>query len=149
MNPLTIIVSIEALVAAVLSLSQATSSALGSIKEAPSHFIALNNDLLDFYSILGQLQGLINDVRRPSPRSPFAMKTTSLDILENTLKNTVTSFNNLSLILNKFRTIDRTKEIGKWKSPKWMFIQTSVESFRKDLMNSKVTLNAEISILSW
>lgn len=149
MDPLSIIVSIEALVAAVLTLSKATSSALGAIKDAPAHFNALKNDLADFYSILGRLQGLINDARRSTSRSPDALRTTNFDLLENTLKNTITSFNNISVILNKFKALDRTKDVVKWKSPKWMFIESSVESFRKDLMNSKVTLNTEISILSW
>lgn len=151
MDPFSIIVSVETLVAAALSLAKVTSSAVGAIHEAPTHINALKNDLSDFYIALGHLQSLIfaakNSALTISDSDRF--KTVNFDIIENSLKRSIISFKNINILLNGFKPHDWAKEVGKWKSPKWMFIESKVESFRKDLMDSKVTLNTELSILTW
>lgn len=151
MDPFSIIVSVETLVAAALSLAKVASAAVGAIHEAPIHINALKNDLSDFYIALGHLQCLISEAKRSASMTSYSdkFKTVNFDIVENSLKNSVINFNNLNILLNGFKPQDWAKEVGKWKSPKWMFIESKIESFRRDLIDSKITLNTELSILTW
>lgn len=141
MDPLSIFLSIETLLATALTLSDSIFAALGAIKEAPAHITALKNDLEDYYFMLGHLQGLICAERR--------REVGDFEVLENALRSSVAAFGNLKVLLNKFLAQDRVQQVGKWRSPKWMFVEMSIERFRRDLMDSKVTLNTEMAILTW
>lgn len=149
MDPLSIVVSIDALLATAWTLARTTASIISAIKEAPAHIEAVKNDLTDFYSILGQLQGLVNEAESSSNTADGCLKTSTFEVLENSLRNSVTTFKDLKVLINEFNSQDLIKEVGKWKSPRWMFTESRMESLRKDLMSCKATLSTEISVLAW
>lgn len=142
MDPISAASAIAPLVIKAFTLSQQVYTTIRQITNAPKHIKAISNDLEDFYIVLGTLKGYLED----EDLSQGVLHPSTSDSLESVLENSVKIFTELNGMMLEYRARGGFGDISKWRSIKYTFMTTEVESMRAHLAAHKLTLNMAISL---
>lgn len=115
---------------------------LGGIRDTPMHIHSISGDLEDFYCVLGTIQAILDD---PDSAPGLLLPTTS-ENLTRVLKNSLTVFSDVSMIIQSYTTQGNAVNVSAWQRLKWTFKEKEIDDLRKSLLAHKMTLNMAISV---
>jgi hypothetical protein len=110
-EPITIASAVGAIVVNGIKLCLSVYGTIDGIKQAPKHLKAVSSDLKDFYSILGTIQGYLDD----KDLTQGLLHTQSCDNLQSVLANCVSVLRDFDKIVGGYIKAGQESSVTRWQ----------------------------------
>lgn len=143
-EPITIASAVGAIVGNGIKLCLGVYGTIDGMKQAPKHLKAVSCDLRDFYSVLGTIQGYLDD----KELTQGLLHTQSCDNLQSILANSLSVLQDFEKIVSGYINAGQESSVNvtRWQKVSWTWKLADVENLRKNLSDHKATLSIAIAV---
>lgn len=141
-EPITIASAVGAIVVNGIKLCLSVYGTIDGMKQAPKHLKAVSSDLKDFYSILGTIQGYLDD----KDLTQGLLHTQSCDNLQSVLANCVSVLRDFDKIVGGYIKAGQESSVTRWQKISWTWKLADVDSLRRHLSDHKASLSVAIGM---
>jgi uncharacterized protein (UPF0264 family) len=141
-EPITIASAASAIVVTGIKLCLGVYGTIDGMKQAPKHLKAVSSDLKDVHSILGTIQGYLDD----KELTQGLLHTQSCDNLQSILANCVSVLRDFDEIVSGYIKAGRESSVTRWQKISWAWKFDDVDSLRKHLSDHKASLSVAIGM---
>lgn len=139
---LAIIAGITTILSNLWNISKGLYELFSSIKNAPKHILALSQDVQGFYTVLGSLRGLLDNLSGDHLHSMLAP---ILESLQNPLDHCLSTICELQKKINKCTKPSGEAKQSKWSAFRWEFTEKDTNMYRSDLASHKATIDLAVT----